>query len=102
MSTEVRKSAEQPSIKWATGSGKSFAMMLPSLLSTQRPSYYTSDWGALFEGDCLEFLRSVKDSVVDTVFADPPFNLGKEYGLRSNDRRSDDEYFTWCQDLLRE
>ena len=102
MSAEVRRSAEQPSIKWATASGKSFAMMLPSLLLTPKDPFYTSDWGALFEGDCLEFLQSVKDSVVDMVFADPLFNLGKEYGLRSNDRRSDDEYFSWCQEWLGE
>jgi site-specific DNA-methyltransferase (adenine-specific) len=30
------------------------------------------------------------------VFADPPFNVGKEYGERVNDRRADHEYLDWC------
>ena len=33
----------------------------------------------------------------DTVFADPPFNLGKEYGERTDDKRPDDTYLEWCK-----
>lgn len=46
---------------------------------------YASSLGALYADDCMAILPWVKDEVVDTVFADPPFNLGKEYGNRSND-----------------
>ena len=28
----------------------------------------------------MKLLPLVKDEVVDTIFADPPFNIGKEYG----------------------
>jgi site-specific DNA-methyltransferase (adenine-specific) len=35
--------------------------------------------------------------VVDTVFADPPFNLGKEYGKNSDDNRPDEDYLNWCK-----
>jgi len=41
---------------------------------------YTSALGALFAADCMEVLPHIKSGVVDMVFADPPFNLGKEYG----------------------
>lgn len=42
----------------------------------------------------------IRDDVVDTVFADPPFNLGKEYGEQSNDLRPD--YLQWCYRWLAE
>ncbi|MDJ0554880.1 MAG: DNA methyltransferase [Microcoleaceae cyanobacterium MO_207.B10] len=30
------------------------------------------------------------------MFADPPFNLGKNYGNKSNDSLADSEYLNWC------
>ncbi len=54
----------------------------------------------MFAGDCLDVLPTIRSEVVDTVFADPPFNLGKEYGKRSNDLRPD--YLGWCRDWLDE
>ncbi len=53
--------------------------------------------GSLFQGDCLDTLPYIEDESVDTVFADPPFNLGKEYGGRVNDNRQEDEYLEWCR-----
>jgi site-specific DNA-methyltransferase (adenine-specific) len=58
---------------------------------------YRTDKGALFRGDCLEVLPHLRDACVDTVFADPPFNLGKDYGAKVNDRRHKDEYLDWCR-----
>jgi site-specific DNA-methyltransferase (adenine-specific) len=45
----------------------------------------------------MTVLPSIRDEVVDTVFADPPFNLGKEYGERCNDLKPDGEYLDWCK-----
>jgi site-specific DNA-methyltransferase (adenine-specific) len=53
--------------------------------------------GRLFETDCLEFLRGVEPETVDLAFADPPFNLGKEYTSKINDSLADDEYVNWCK-----
>jgi site-specific DNA-methyltransferase (adenine-specific) len=58
--------------------------------------------GTLYEGDCLEILPTIKSESVDTVFADPPFNLGKVYGRRSVDSRAEAEYVEWCRKWLRE
>lgn len=66
-----------------------------------RPFFQTS-YGALFDGDCTEFLRAVKSDTIDTVFADPPFNLKKQYGAKSNDNLPDDEYVAWCKAWLDE
>jgi len=72
------------------------------LLNTKVKPYYTSSMGALFDGDCMAVLPAIRDSVVDTVFADPPFNLGKIYGKKSNDDIPDPAYLDWCQAWLRE
>jgi site-specific DNA-methyltransferase (adenine-specific) len=58
---------------------------------------YVSSLGALFSGDCMTVLPSIKDGVVDTVFADPPFNLGKKYGNNFNDLKPEEEYVAWCK-----
>ena len=60
------------------------------------PTYSTS-LGALFKGDCTSLLPHFRDDCVDTVFADPPFNLGKKYGKKVNDQLADDEYLQWCR-----
>lgn len=58
--------------------------------------------GALYNQDCLEFTRRVADESVDTVFADPPFNLGKVYGPRVDDGVTQAEYVTWGQEWITE
>ena len=59
--------------------------------------------GAVYRRDCLNLLSLLRDSSVDCVFADPPFNLGKEYGSRrARDDRQSEEYLEWCQRWLSE
>jgi len=64
--------------------------------------FYATSLGALFSGDCLEVLPALKDNVADTVFADPPFNLGKKYGCSFQDMKSDEEYISWCKQWISE
>lgn len=59
--------------------------------------FYRTPSGALFSDDCLVVLSAMKDCVVDTIFADPPFNLNKTYGAKSNDSLKDAEYLQWCR-----
>lgn len=60
------------------------------------PPEYTTAYGALFAADCMAVLPRIKSGVVDCVFADPPFNLGKEYGKNCDDLKPDLEYINWC------
>ncbi|MBD0344304.1 MAG: site-specific DNA-methyltransferase, partial [Coleofasciculus sp. Co-bin14] len=63
---------------------------------------YTSEYGILYQGDCLKLLLALPDESVDLVFADPPFNLGKEYGEGVSDQMETDRYLIWSQQWLRE
>ena len=59
--------------------------------------YFSTNLGALFAADCMAILPHIEDGVIDTVFADPPFNLGKEYGKNTDDLKPDAEYMAWCR-----
>src|SRR5579864_7547688 len=66
-----------------------------------RPSHATGA-GALFSGDCLKVLPRINDGVIDTVFADPPFNLGKRYRESTNDSLPEEKYLEWCRGWVKE
>ncbi len=58
---------------------------------------FATDLGAVFHADCVDLLGAVRDGSIDAVFADPPFNLGKDYGNgKEKDDLKGDEYLTWC------
>jgi site-specific DNA-methyltransferase (adenine-specific) len=63
---------------------------------------HRTDYGLLYQGDCLELLRSLDDGCADVVFADPPFNLGKDYGKGISDEMKDHEYLAWCATWVKE
>jgi site-specific DNA-methyltransferase (adenine-specific) len=65
------------------------------------PALVTAN-GALLHGDCLKLLPCIQDAAVDTVFADPPFNLGKMYGRNTDDQRPDEDYLNWSYRWLAE
>ncbi len=61
---------------------------------------FSTHLGVLHKGDVLNLLPYFQTEAIDTVFADPPFNLSKVYGDRVNDNRSDSEYISWCKKWL--
>jgi site-specific DNA-methyltransferase (adenine-specific) len=61
---------------------------------------YKSEYGILYHGDCLKLLSALPNESVHLVFADPPFNLGKEYGEGVSDQMEADKYLIWSQQWL--
>lgn len=45
----------------------------------------------------MDVLPAIHAGVVDTVFADPPFNLRKTYGKNTDDGIPDANYLDWCR-----
>lgn len=58
---------------------------------------YTTKLGKLYKGDCLKILEAVEDESIDLIFADPPFNLDKDYGKGVNDNLKEEEYIEWSK-----
>lgn len=50
----------------------------------------------LYLGDCLSILPEIEG--VDAIFADPPFNIGKNFGATTNDNRPD--YWPWMNEWI--
>lgn len=63
---------------------------------------FTTPLGSLYAGDCLALMATIPDRSVDLVFADPPFNLDKDYGAGISDRLGHGDYLTWCEGWVAE
>lgn len=64
------------------------------------PAIYDQNDNALaICGDALEVLQSLQDGCIHLIFADPPYNLGKDFGVGTT-RRAD--YLEWCQQWIAE
>ncbi len=57
--------------------------------------YFETKSGTLYRGSCLDLFHLVPDNSIDCIFADPPFNLDKEYDEGVHDNRSYSEYINW-------
>lgn len=64
--------------------------------NTIRP-FLTTRYGVLYNLDCIEVMSIVQSETIDCIFADPPFNLGKDYKNGYNDKVSDSKYFEWSK-----
>lgn len=64
--------------------------------------FYETDRGILFDQDCIKILPKIRENSIDTVFADPPFNIGKKYRKGTNDSRPDYDYIDWSKQWIRE
>jgi len=58
----------------------------------------------IIQGNAISELRQFKSDTVDLIIADPPYNLGKDYG-NNHDLKGFDEYlefsFSWLQEAHR-
>ena len=62
--------------------------------------YVTTQHGVLFQTDCLELLSKMKSETVDCVFADPPFNIGKDYKNGFTDKVAEESYYEWSKNWI--
>lgn len=54
----------------------------------------------LLHQDCITGMASLKEGLVDLVFADPPFNIGYDYDTY-DDKKQDEEYLNWSRQWMR-
>jgi len=49
-------------------------------------------------GDAITLLQDeVQDNSVDLIFADPPYNIGKNFSGKMDKWDKDEDYISWCQ-----
>ncbi|MGB0930628.1 MAG: adenine-specific DNA-methyltransferase, partial [Chitinophagales bacterium] len=58
---------------------------------------YNSNDHTIYNGDALEILKNeIEDNSIDLIFADPPYNIGKDFNGRKDKWKSDESYLEWC------
>ncbi len=55
----------------------------------------------IFLEDALKGMAKLPDESCDIIIADPPYNIGKDFG-NNTDKRTTDEYIKWCKDWINE
>lgn len=53
-------------------------------------------------GDSISVLKKVKDKSIQLIFADAPYNIGKNFGNNKDKWESIDEYIDWCKTWIDE
>lgn len=53
-------------------------------------------------GDSISVLKKVKDKSVQLIFADAPYNIGKNFGNNDDRWNSVNEYIDWCKTWIDE
>lgn len=54
----------------------------------------------IIHGDALESLKSLPDNSIDLIFADPPYNIGKNFNGHIEKWETDEAYLEWCYKWL--
>jgi len=57
--------------------------------------YYEQDGITIYNGDCRDIMKCL--APIQFAFADPPYNVGKEYGGH-NDSMNPEEYTSFCKE----
>lgn len=62
---------------------------------------FASECHQIIHGDVVGGLQQIDDSSIDLIFADPPYNIGKDFdGLK--EKWSESEFLEWCYEWLDE
>ena len=55
----------------------------------------------ILRGDSIKILPTLKSESAQIIIADPPYNIGKDFGNNS-DKQPMDEYLVWCEQWIKE
>jgi len=51
--------------------------------------------------DCIEGMKELPDNSIHTIVADPPYNIGKDFG-NDSDKQDMEQYLNWSQEWINE
>jgi site-specific DNA-methyltransferase (adenine-specific) len=55
----------------------------------------------IIHGDCLQILPTIEPDSAQIIIADPPYNIGKDFG-NDSDKQPMEEYLNWCETWIKE
>jgi len=66
----------------------------------QHIEVFEKDHSKIILGDAIEVLATLPDESIDLIFADPPYNIGKNFNGIKDKWESEEEYLKWCYHWL--
>jgi len=60
------------------------------------------DVNSIYLEDCIKFMRNMDSEIVDLIIADPPYNLNKNFGNRSDQWKDVQGWLEWCKSWIDE
>lgn len=70
--------------------------MFDKILSALGKPYHQTEYGLLYNMDCVEGMKRLPSGLVDLTFTSPPYNIGKEY----ESILPLDDYVAWCEEWM--
>lgn len=61
---------------------------------------FQKDNHIILHGDALSILTQIPDGSIDLIFADPPYNIGKDFAGHKDKWESETDYLNWCYEWL--
>jgi len=58
------------------------------------------DGHKLMKGDAIKLLKSIQNNSVNLIFADPPYNIGKNFNGYKDKWDSEEKYLEWCYEWI--
>lgn len=71
-------------------------------MTYKKKDFFSTKIGFIYQSDCINLMKNIKGGEVDLFFADPPFNLDKEYDSKMIDKISPMRYLEWCRSWIDE
>ncbi len=62
---------------------------------------FSNNGHTIIFGDAIDILsHQIDDASIDLIFADPPYNIGKDFNGRKDKWNTEEEYLGWCYQWL--
>lgn len=62
--------------------------------------YAQSEEAMVIRDECISVLNKMKPKTIDLIFADPPYNIGKDFGNDSDLWQDRTAYLNWCYEWI--
>ncbi|MCL4427820.1 MAG: adenine-specific DNA-methyltransferase [Deltaproteobacteria bacterium] len=69
-------------------------------MKTSDLKYFGNGDHAIIMGDAIVALNTIEDNSIDLIFADPPYNIGKNFNGYKDKWSKDEDYLNWCYKWL--
>jgi site-specific DNA-methyltransferase (adenine-specific) len=101
--TDLKALCKERKIKGFSGKSKEqlIALLSPSVAPVPPAAAAVPIRQDVIHGDSLTILPTLPADSAQIILADPPYNIGKDFG-NASDKQPMDEYLLWCETWIKE